>query len=274
MKRQIGLIALAAAVSLGGNMAFAALPQGATPLAYIRGDKNPYLDTGWTICPTSDVFEAVITIVDNTTAAFWCSRDNALHTSCTMFDYGTSYLRADYNNMTSEISRNIKLIAGQPYTITVSNGTTVVSNGARVDIPMVSSFTNTPGPLILFASCKYDNGVRTNVENFGNHRLHSFKIWRNGVLVRDFVPVRANGVVTLADAVEGGVLTPLGTGAFKAGPGRESSPLAATVPPQLAREGVPEARPVLSVTDAATGDPLLEGVDYEVDYELRHDNEH
>ena len=57
--KKIGLIALAAAVSLSGNMAFAALPQGATPLAYIKGDKNPYLDTGWTICPTSDVFEAV-----------------------------------------------------------------------------------------------------------------------------------------------------------------------------------------------------------------------
>ena len=262
---------------LGGNMAFAALPQGATPLAYIKGDKNPYLDTGWTICPTSDVFEAVITIVDNTTAAFWCSRGKSgskFLSSVAMFDYGLSYLRADYNEFTSEISRSIKLTAGQPYTITVSNGTTVVSNGARVDIPMVSSFTNTPGPLILFASGYYDNGVFQDAGNFGNHRLHSFKIWRNGVLVRDFVPVRANGVVTLADAVEGGVLTPLGTGAFKAGPGREVSPLAATVSPQLAREGVPEARPVLSVTDAATGVPLLEGVDYEVDYELRYDNEH
>ncbi|MBQ6008871.1 MAG: hypothetical protein IJL17_10030 [Kiritimatiellae bacterium] len=279
MKKKIGLIALAAAVSLGGNMAFAALPQGATPLAYIRGDKNTYLDTGWTICPTSDVFEAVITIVDNTTAAFWCSRGKSgskFLSSVTMFDYGPSYMRADYNEYTSEISRNIKLFTGQPYTITVSNGTTVVSNGARVDIPMVSSFTNTPGPLILFASGYYANGVFNDAGNFGNYSLHSFKIWRNGVLVRDFVPVRANNVVTLADAVEGGVLTPLGTGVFTAGQNLDTiaSPLAATVPPQLAREGAPEARPVLSVTDAATGDPLLEGVDYEVDYELCKDNEH
>ena len=272
-------IALAAAVSLGGNMAFAALPQGATPLAYIKGDKNTYLDTGWTICPTSDVFEAVISITDNSTIAFWCSRTyvNGKHSSSvTMFDFGTSYLRTDYNEVSSEISRNIKLLTGYPYTITVSNGTTVVSNGARVDIPMVSSFTNTPGPLILFASGYYANGVFQSADYFGNHSLHSFKIWRNGVLVRDFVPVRANNVVTLADAVEGGVLTPLGTGAFVAGSNLDTiaSPLAATVPPQLAREGAPEARPVLSVTDAATGDPLLEGVDYEVDYELFKDNEH
>ena len=279
MRRQIGLVALAAAAALGGNMAFAALPEGATPLAYIQGNKTAYLDTGWTICPTSDVFEAVITIVDNTTAAFWCSRGKSgskFLSSVTMFDYGPSYMRADYNEYTSEISRNIKLLTGYPYTITVSNGTTVVSNGARVDIPMVSSFTNTAGPLILFASGYYANGVFNDVGNIGNHRLHSFKIWRNGVLVRDFVPVRANNMVTLADAVEGGVLTPLGTGAFVAGPDQDTitSPLAATVPPQLAREGVPEARPVLSVTDAATGDPLLEGVDYEVDYELFKDNEH
>ena len=247
MKKKIGLIALAAAVSLGGNMAFAALPQGATPLAYIKGDKNTYLDTGWTICPTSDVFEAVISITDNSTIAFWCSRTyvNGKHSSSvTMFDFGTSYLRTDYNEVSSEISRNIKLLTGYPYTITVSNGTTVVSNGARVDIPMVSSFTNTPGPLILFASGYYANGVFQSADYFGNHSLHSFKIWRNGVLVRDFVPVRANNVVTLADAVEGGVLTPLGTGAFVAGSNLDTiaSPLAATVPPQLAREGAPEAR--------------------------------
>ena len=210
MRRQIGLVALAA-VSLGVNAVFAALPEGATPLAYIKGNKTAYLDTGWTIRPNNDVFEAVVEIVDNTTAAFWCSRayvGGKYLSSCTMFDYGTNYVRADYDTATSEISRNIKLTAGCPYTITVSNGTTTVSNGARVDIPAHPDFTETPGPLILYASGEYADGVFQNVANIGNHRLRSFKIWRDGVLVRDFVPVRtANNVVTLADAVEGGCAT-------------------------------------------------------------------
>ena len=269
---------------LSAGTAFAALPEGATPLMYIQGYnqawRSPYLDTGWTIQPHRDVFEAVIELVDATTGAFWSTRDPSYNSSCTLFNYGGSYFRVDYFTVKSEISRNVKLYPGIPYTITVSNGTTVVSNGARADVPppTTTTFTNTPGPLILFASCHYDSeGTRQNVGNFSTHRLHSFKIWRDGVLVRDFVPVRtADNVVTLADAVEGGVLTPLGTGTFGASNARDMtvSPLAATVSPQLACEGATFARPALSVTDAATGDPLLEGVDYETSFERYGSDEH
>ncbi len=261
---------------LGAGAAFAALPEGVTPLAFIQGNNSngnqPYLDTGWTLQPNRDVFEAVIEFTDTSITTPWCTRNTSSKSTCTMFNYNASFFRVDYAaNVQSEISRNIKLYQGVPYAITVSNGTTTVSNGARVDIPVDATFTNTPGPLILFASCMCDaSGNRQNVANFSSHRLHSFKIWRDGVLVRDFVPVRtADNKVTLADAVEGGVLTPLGTGTFGAGGTRNMavSPLSATIPPQLAREGAPSARPTLSVTDAATGTPLLEGVDYSVDFE-------
>jgi len=267
---------IAGAVVALSATALAALPEGVTPLTFIQGfnvdARRPYLDTGWTLQPHRDKFEAVIELFDATTSAFWSTRDPDFNSSCTLFNYnGGSYFRVDYANLKSEISRNIKLYQNIPYTFTVSNGTTTVSNGARVDYPLVASFTNAPGPLILFASCVYDaEGNRDRVENFSTHRLYSFKIWRDGVLVRDFVPVRtADNVVTLADAVEGGVLTPLGTGTFGSGNTRDMTdpPLAATVPPQLARKGVPDAHPALSVTDAATGDPLLEGVDYETDFE-------
>ena len=228
---------------LGAGAAFAALPEGATPLTYIQSynvnNRRPYLDTGWTLQPNRDVFEAVIEIYDGGITTFWCTRDTNNNSSCTLFNYWGSYLRVDYATARSEISRNIKLYPGIPYTITVSNGTTVVSNGARADVPAVSTFTNTPGPLILFASCQYGaEGNITNITNFSSHRLRSFKIWRDGALVRDFVPVRtADNVVTLADAVEGGVLTPLGTGTFGGGGTLDTTipPLAATVPPQLAR---------------------------------------
>ncbi len=258
------------ALSLGAGAAFGALPDGVTPLEFIQGDEKTYLDTGWTLRPQEDVFEAVVEFVASPTATLWSSRDTSGNTSCTLFYYGTSYFRVDYANVKTEISRNIDYVAGIPYTFTVSNGTTVVSNGARVDVPAVTSFTETPGSLLLYASCKYDNGTRTAIDFIGEFRLHSFKIWRNGTLVRDFIPVRtASNVVTLADAVEGGVLTPLGSGSFLAGGNRDMtvSPLSATVPTQLSRDGVRNARPALSVTDAETGDALLEGVDYFVDFE-------
>ena len=120
---------------LSAGTAFAALPEGATPLMYIQGYnqawRSPYLDTGWTIQPHRDVFEAVIELVDATTGAFWSTRDPSYNSSCTLFNYGGSYFRVDYFTVKSEISRNVKLYPGIPYTITVSNGTTVVSNGAR-----------------------------------------------------------------------------------------------------------------------------------------------
>ena len=60
--------------------AFAALPEGATPLTYIAGSRKNantglYLDTGWTLQPNRDVFEAVVEIIDENTTAFWCTRD-------------------------------------------------------------------------------------------------------------------------------------------------------------------------------------------------------
>ena len=266
-----------AAICCAASCAFAALPEGATQLEYIQGkydaanDKYVYLDTGWTLNPSNDVLEAVVEIVDNATGTFWCTRNASMNESCTLFNYGGTYFRVDYDSYKSELSRNIDLYQGIPYTVTVSNGTTTVSNGARVDIPVSSGFTNAPGHLLLFASCQYDsNGIAQNFGNYGTHRLRSFRIWRGGTLVRDFVPVRTtDNVVTLADAVEGGVLTPLGTGAFDAGDTRQIavSPFSATVPPQLSRGGVPDARPALSVTDALTGAALLEGVDYTVDFE-------
>lgn len=260
-----GWIAAAfAALCLGTGVALAALPEGATPLAYIQGSGYTYLDTGWTLHPNEDVFEAVVELTDaGKTAAFWSTRDFYNHKSCTMFYFGNSYFRSDYaDSYQSEFSRNVDIVIGMPYKITVSNGTTVVSNGARVDVPPVAGFTTTPVPLVLFATST--GGA------VGNHRLHSFKIWRNGVLVRDFVPVRtSNGVVTLADAVDGGVLTPLGSAYFIAGDVRDmaASPFAADVPPQLSREGAPAARPALAVTDSVTGNLLLEGVDYTLDFE-------
>ena len=49
---------------LGAGAAFAALPEGATPLTYIVGNKGArmYLDTEWTLQPDKDVFEAVVEI--------------------------------------------------------------------------------------------------------------------------------------------------------------------------------------------------------------------
>ncbi len=254
------------ALSLGAGPAFGVLPDGVTHLEYIQGNGAAYLDTGWTLHPQEDVFEAVVEFITSNTRALWSTRNTGNKLSCTMFYFGTSYFRVDYAGVQTTISRNIGIDVGVPYTITVSNGTTIVSNGARVDVPAESSFTTAPGPLLLFAACQYDSGTMQNVGSYGDFRLRSFRIWRNGKLVREFLPVlTSDNVVTLADRVEGGVLKPLGTGSFSAG--GTATPFSATVPVQLRRDGVRDARPALSVTDEETGETMLEGVDYVVDFE-------
>ena len=99
--------------ALVGTAAFADLPEGATPLTYIQSynvnNRRPYLDTGWTLQPNRDVFEAVIEIYDGGITTFWCTRDTNNNSSCTLFNYWGSYLRVDYATARSEISRNIKL---------------------------------------------------------------------------------------------------------------------------------------------------------------------
>lgn len=62
------------------------------------------------------------------------------------------------------------------------------------------------------------------VNNPPGYRIYSAQMWVNGVLVRDFIPVRKNGVGYLYDKVSGKLFGNAGTGAFlygeDTGPGR------------------------------------------------------
>jgi hypothetical protein len=49
-------------------------------------------------------------------------------------------------------------------------------------------------------------------------KMYSFKIWQNGVLVRDFIPVRKGNIGYMYDRVSGQLFGNAGTGAFIVGP--------------------------------------------------------
>ena len=250
--------------------ASAALPEGVTQLEYIKGDGKTYFDTGWMLDPVADRFETTFALTVSENLTLWCTRDASSKNSQTMFSYGSSYVRSDFGASQREMSRTIPLTFGRRYTVSVSNATVVVDNGARADHSLQPDFTNAPGPLLLFAACNYyPDGSMSNLNYIGKHQLMSFKIWRNNELVRDWVPVRtADNLVTLADAVEGTILEPLGTGAFTAGPVANLQPFAfnAVAPTQFVSADRGETRPVLSVTDAETGVSLLPGIDYTVNF--------
>ena len=49
-------------------------------------------------------------------------------------------------------------------------------------------------------------------------KVHSLKIWKDGVLYRDLIPAKKNNVLGLYDRVTGGFYSNSGTGTFVAGP--------------------------------------------------------
>ena len=70
--------------------------------------------------------------------------------------------------------------------------------------------------IYLFAHSK--NGALVIKDNNPPIRLHSCKIYDNGTLVRDYVPVQNNGYVCLYDRVNGTYANNRGSGSFTAGP--------------------------------------------------------
>ena len=62
-------------------------------------------------------------------------------------------------------------------------------------------------------------GVNTNgtITAATQMTLYSFKIWKNGVFVRDYIPVRKGTVGYLYDRVSGKLFGNAGTGAFTYG---------------------------------------------------------
>lgn len=246
--------------------ASAALPEGYKLLEYIQGDGTSRLLTGWTVRPQEDVVEATIEITDwASSATVWCTRGEAnSDSSFTLFYMGGGVLRFDNSSRTSGLTPDyMPLDAGVAYTVTASNALFSVSNGARVEHVVDPNFTNTVAELMLFAS--YNGRVDNKVTNYSRNRLRSLRIWRQGELRRDWVPVRtAAGVVTLRDVVNGVDLAPISVGSFVAGP-VVSPKLDFAVPNQLL--GPSPVEPFFTVTNAVTGEELAYGSDYTVAFE-------
>lgn len=75
------------------------------------------------------------------------------------------------------------------------------------------------GTLVLFAYRNTSASASTQIQANGNYRIYYFKIWDNGVLVRDFVPVKiiATNEYCLFDRLSKALFHNAGTGAFTGG---------------------------------------------------------
>ena len=91
-----------------------------------------------------------------------------------------------------------------------TDGTTYRHNNESATVASQSTIAQT---LPIFGR-KNANG---NIERIGTVKLRSFKIWDNGTLVRDFIPVRKGTVGYLYDRVSGKLFGNAGTGDFVVG---------------------------------------------------------
>ena len=220
-------LSAAVAMTIGVSTSlFAAgtLPSGYTEVEYIQPSGNIRIKTDYTPNPTTDKAEIVVEWPDATSLnsgtggnqAIWCARTGSNNKTWTLFKIGKQ-IRFDYN-ATSGTKLTPEVAAGTKYTVTVDRNviTWSGSNDSQThtaDPNFIASGTQ----LQLFAS--HANNLDSGLDNWGKHRLYSFKVWQSGDLIHYFVPCKdANGVATMADICDNpATLTLAGVGTFTAG---------------------------------------------------------
>lgn len=186
-------------------------------IEYLESSGTQYIDTG--IECTSDLkvqFEGLVTTNVNAGACgginttspyfrhhwspsgnafYWIQRDTAVQSSVTY----TSSKNTLYN-----------------ITVDPANGTAIINGTSKTFTALPSSYT-TGQNYFLFARKASDGAVQSRP-----CRFVSFKMWRDDILLRDFIPVRVGQVGYMYDRVSGELFGNAGTGTFTLGNDKNS----------------------------------------------------
>ena len=185
--------AFVALAIMSASTAVASLPSDYMECEYIQGngsDAKIVIDD-YTPTPNNDKIEAVVSFPAGTMSqnqTIWCSRGTTTTTATwTLFALTSGKaFRFDYGNTTGTGLTPALSDTDVKYTITAEGPTFTSSGGQTKTYSRVSNFT-AGGPLVLFAA--YYNGIGNNNGAYGKHKLYSFKVWRSGELIHNFVPV-------------------------------------------------------------------------------------
>ena len=159
-------------------------------MEYIESNGSSYIDTGIYGSNLLDI-EISISSVNDKSKFFIGSRVSPyVRTYTLVFDH--SYIRFDYNNKLNHLGNYNKKI-----TIKKSGLHVYVDNVWNVDL-YEGKFT-TPSTLLLFGILQ---GSIVNATQAGG-KIYFLKMKENGMLVRDFIPVKRNsdGVIGMYDLV-------------------------------------------------------------------------
>ena len=182
-----------------------------TQLEYLESDTASWINTGYkpnnttkietTFTRTSNVGTTICGAREGSTGyLFYVDAANS-YKIYTM--YGTTYP-----------TPNIVATVGTQFTDAVMDGVakTVVANGSTASLP--SSTFQISYPMYLFA---FNESGTVNLCG-GGMRIYYLRIYDNGILIRDYIPVKnSSGVLGMYDKVENKFYTNAGTGTFTAG---------------------------------------------------------
>ena len=193
----------------GGTPAASTPPTPSTPyaqeLSYIESNGTQYIDTGFV--PNQDtrvVARCVLPLASSTQALFGC-RVSSSSNQYQFVTQGGNY-RTDYNTTIANVSTSDY---GQNEFYVDKNKNVTDLNGDASYTHSYGTFT-CPGNMYVFAT--NNNGA---LYAYATAKLYSMKIYDNGTLVRDYIPVLDHsGVACLFDKVAQQLVYNAGTGVF------------------------------------------------------------
>ena len=169
------------------------LPSGYTEVEYIESTGTQYIDTGL-VCNQSDNYKIELDC-DLTSSAYYAGANGYLQ-------YQASIAGGARSNLTITYANKVE-------TITV--------NGTVKKTDDWSNFSDTNVKIGILRLGAANNGWYSS--NIQSGKIYSCKIYKNGVLVRDYIPCKNPGsTIGLYDLVNNVFYTNAGSGIFVAGP--------------------------------------------------------
>ena len=174
---------------------------------YLESTGTQYINTG--VTPSSNLTISATLCKTDTASGFLFGARQANATNSFCLASFSSYARVDFGGIgkTSGQTKIGEICDSNMHTISVAYPT-ITLDGAATTMATASSFSLSKD-IVLFA-----NNTNGTIAAYSGVRIAAFKIWDNGVLVRDYVPVRVGTVGYLYDRVSGQLYGNAGTGAF------------------------------------------------------------
>lgn len=187
------------------------------PLEYIEASGTQYIDTGFKPNQNTRVIMEYM-VVSNVQAEGWifAVRNAVDRASFALLYDGGHYLRSDYNIGTRGGFLDNRFFNNKITVDKNKNEATLYDEQGQQIGKVQSSHSNFQTIYNLILLCGSTAGTVSCMQN-GSIRVYSFKLYDNGVLVRDMIPVDT-GVPCMYDRISNNLFFNAGTGNFIAGP--------------------------------------------------------